>query len=295
MIKDYHQKGREIHARITHFDLRQTFACGQSFRWREIGAERYLGLSLDHILDIEHIGDRFVFRGTDHNTFETYWMNYLDLKRDYGAIQEAVSVEPSISKAAKYARGLRILLQEEWETLVSFLFSSNNNVKRISGLVENLSRSFGRPRSYESHTFYTFPRPEELAGASCEDLAPIRCGYRADYLVDAVAKVLDATVDPGSIRRLPYEEAVKHLRQIKGVGPKVADCIVLYGGGKHESYPVDVWVKRVTESIYLEGRSTKEAQIKERARELWGDLAGFAQQYLFYYAREHQMKAGEII
>lgn len=294
MLKDYSIHGEEIHAVITQFDLYQTFESGQCFRWNQMTPNRYMGISLDHVLDVEKREDRFVLRGTDRNTFEEYWMDYLDLKRDYAAIVKAVSVEESISKAAAYGWGLRILLQEEWETMISFILSSNNNVKRIKNLVEGLSHKYGRPIQYGGRTLYTFPRPEELQGVTCEDLAPIRCGYRASYIVDAVEKVMGGRVDPKTLRSLSYQEGIRKLMEIKGVGPKVADCILLYGAGKYESYPVDVWVKRVTESIYMK-RDATAAEIKKRADDLWGDLAGFAQQYLFYYARENNLKTGEII
>lgn len=294
VLKDYSKNGKEIHAVITSFDLYQTLECGQCFRWSKASDNRYVGLSLDHILDIEQRQDRFVFRGTSMEEFEGYWMDYLDLSRDYEAIARKVSVEPSIAKAAQFGWGLRILLQEEWETMISFILSSNNNVKRIRSLVDGLCQKYGRPLDYMGKALYTFPRPEEMRAATCEDLAPVRCGYRASYIVDAVDKVVTGNFDPHLIRTLSYKDAISRLMEIKGIGPKVADCIVLYGGGKYESYPVDVWVKRVTQSIYMESEASP-AAIKETARELWGDLAGFAQQYLFFYARENQLGEGEII
>lgn len=294
MLHDYSKKGKEIHAVISQLDLYQTFECGQCFRWEKIEPNRYVGISLDHLLDVEQKEDRFVFRGTSLDTFERYWISYLDLERDYQAVAGKVSVEPSIARAAAFGWGLRILLQEEWETMISFILSSNNNVKRIKSLVGGLCAKYGRPLNYEGEVLYTFPRPEEMLGISCEDLSPIRCGYRASYIVDAVEKVISGMFEPAMIRSLPYEEAVSRLMEIKGIGPKVADCVVLYGGGKYESYPVDVWVKRVTQSLYLK-REASAKEIKETAQRLWGDLAGFAQQYLFFYARENQLKPGDII
>lgn len=293
MLIDYSKKGTEIHAVIQDFDLVQTFDSGQCFRWVRVGEQRYVGISLDHILDVEQCKDRFVFRGSSMDTFEGYWVDYLDLQRDYRAIASAVSTEPAMTKATAFGWGLRVLLQEEWETMISFVLSSNNNVKRIKTLVEGLSQHYGRPIHYNGTTLYTFPRPEELAGAVCEDLAPIRCGYRAAYIVDAVQSVLTGQVHPENLRKQSYSEGVAQLLKIKGVGPKVADCIVLYGAGKYESYPVDVWVKRITQDLYFQSDISTD-QIKKWAGARWGDLAGFAQQYLFYYARENQWKTGAI-
>ncbi|MBF7096617.1 DNA-3-methyladenine glycosylase family protein [Alkalibacter mobilis] len=293
MIKDYYLAQGDIHAKIDNFDLIQTFECGQCFRWNKIREGTYLGISKGNVLEIEQIKDRFVFRGTDMKTFENYWMDYLDLKRDYAQIIEKISVEPNMTKATEYGSGIRILLQEEWETLISFIISANNNIKRIKKIVESFSNLFGREIDYKGIKLHAFPKPDEISEITCGDLGEIRCGYRADYILDAVKKVNDGVVNISKIREMSYEEGVKELLKIKGVGPKVADCVLLYSGGKHESYPVDVWVKRVTEALYIK-KETKPADIKKFADEMWGGDAGFAQQYLFYYARENQLEAGEV-
>lgn len=291
MLKDYYVLDREIHAKITEFDLAQTFECGQCFRWNKIYDNGYLGISSGKVLEIEQKQDRFVFRGTDRATFEGYWIDYLDLKRDYGKIIEKISTEMHMIRATEYGNGIRILLQDEWEALVSFIISSNNNIKRIKKIVEGLCKLYGKPADYKNNTLFAFPDPKDIYGAGCEDLGDIKCGYRAGYIIDAVEKVHLEEVDVYSIRNMKYEEGIKELMRIKGVGPKVADCVLLYGGAKYESYPVDVWVKRVTEALYLK-KDSKPADIKDLARNMWGDLAGFAQQYLFYYARENQLETG---
>jgi N-glycosylase/DNA lyase len=293
LLKDFSVMNNEIQAKITEFDLEQTFECGQCFRWNKVYENGYLGVSRGRVLEIEQKSDRFIFRGTDRDTFENYWMDYLDLRRDYGEIIEKVSTEKNMIKATQYGNGIRILLQDEWEALVSFIISSNNNIKRIKKIVDGLCSIFGNPVEYKGHVIFAFPNPEDIYGSGCDDLGDIKCGYRAGYIIDAVEKVHLGEVDIGSIRKMNYQQGAKELMKIKGVGPKVADCVLLYGGAKYESYPVDVWVKRVTEALYLK-KDSKPDEIKSIAREMWGDLAGFAQQYLFYYARENQLETGEV-
>lgn len=271
--------------RTENFDLKQTLECGQCFRWEKSGENKYTGVVEGRALSVRQDGCTFTFEDISRQEFDNKWIHYFDLDRDYGSLIKHLSNDPILKEAADYGKGIRLLLQNEWETTVSFIISSNNNIPRIKKIISSLCIRYGERFESNGEKYYAFPEPEKLAGASCKDMDEIRCGYRSGYILDAAQKVSEGEVRLSEIRKMGYEEGRNELLKIKGVGPKVADCILLYGAGKYESYPVDVWVKKVTERLYLKKDSSMK-EIKEFASSKWSDEAGFAQQYLFYYARE---------
>ncbi|MGN0722227.1 MAG: DNA glycosylase [Anaerovoracaceae bacterium] len=222
--------------------------------------------------------------------FETIWKGYLDLDRDYGKIKETLSASDEVmAKAISGGEGIRILRQELWETIVSFIISQNNNIPRIKGCIEKLAQLFGEPAGeYGGVKFYNVPSPEVMAELTAEDLAPVRLGYRAPYLVETARQVMerggmDAVAAELEAARTP-EEACEYLRGFQGVGPKVASCIALFGLGRLEAFPIDVWVRRVMNRLY--GIDEKDIKgMNAYAAEHFGANGGIAQQYLFYYIR----------
>ncbi|NTW70889.1 MAG: 8-oxoguanine DNA glycosylase [Eubacteriaceae bacterium] len=285
MIEYLEEDKSSLTIRTENFDLKQTFECGQCFRWVKSGENRYTGVVEGKVIRVRQDGSIFTFEGINKQEFDNQWIHYFDLDRDYASLISQISIDPLLKEAAEFGKGIRLLLQNEWETTVSFIISSNNNIPRIKKIISSLCIQFGDRIESNGETYYTFPAPEKLATADCKDMDEIRCGYRSAYIIDAAGKVSGGEVRLSEIRKMGYEEGRNELLKIKGVGPKVADCILLYGAGKYESYPVDVWVKKVTEQLFLKKDSTMK-EIKEFASSKWSDAAGFAQQYLFYYARE---------
>lgn len=273
---------------LKDFDLRHIFDCGQCFRWNETGENTYLGVAIGKALKIKQQGDSIILFDTSKEDFENIWYDYFDLGRDYGKIKRTLAKDDIMKTATKYGEGIRILNQDLWETVVSFIISSSNNIPRIKGIIERLCAMYGNEIEYMGEIYYTFPDCYTLAKLTREDLAPIRAGYRDKYILDAAQKFADGTLTDKYIRSLPTPEAKKALLSVNGIGEKVANCILLFGLQRTESFPVDVWIKRIMEYCYFDGE-TAIPVIAALAEEKFGDLGGFAQQYLFFYAREEKI------
>ena len=260
-------------------DLAETLDCGQAFRWSPVslpdGREAWRGIAFGHCLTLWKDGDEFVFDCTEEE-FNNIWYGYFDFGTDYAALRETLSaLHPVLKEACSYAPGIRILRQEPWEALCSFIISQNNNIPRIKGIIERLCGLSGQPILCEAETVYAFPAAEQLAACTPEDLAPVRAGFRAKYLLDAARRVSTGQLDLNALYTASLEDARSALMTIHGVGPKVADCVLLYGLHHTCCFPMDVWMKRAVQ--LLPGISP----------ESLGCTAGIAQQYLFHYARMH--------
>lgn len=271
---------------VRNFDLTHTFMCGQCFRWHENADGSYSGAAYGRAVRMSLEDDLLTIYNTTYDDIKNIWINYLDLERDYDFIKQKYSKDKYVSRAMDFGHGIHILNQDIFECLISFIISTQNQIPRIKKIVSELSRMYGSELKSEDETFYAFPTPLQLKGVTAEDLAPLKAGYRAEYIVDAVSKVINKEIILENIREMPYAEAKKELMKIKGVGPKVADCILLFSAGKTEAFPVDVWVQRTMRSLYMDEKATNK-QIEQKAAEIFGEYAGFAQQYLFYYAREN--------
>lgn len=258
---------------VQDFSLPQILDCGQCFTFSQLPDGRWQGWAGGHALTVSQPQpDTLLFYRTDAETFRRFWQPYFDLDTDYAAIKAVLAQDETLRRAIQFAPGIRILRQDSWETLCSFIISQNNNIKRIKGIIERLCRLLGQPIGDSG--FFSFPTPEELAAVTAEQLAPLRCGFRARYLIDAAQKVCSGQVRLDAIPSMPLEEARRELMQICGVGPKVADCVLLFGFHRLECCPMDVWMKRVFAVLYPNG-------LPDCAR----DFVGIAQQYLFHYAR----------
>ena len=255
--------------------LPQILDCGQCFRWTPVDGNdaHWQGFAIGRQISIEQQSeDCFLFSPCTPEEFEQIWAPYFDLDCDYGAIKTALCCDPIMQEATSYAPGIRVLKQDGWETLCTFIISQNNNIKRIRGIVERFCELFGEA----TDGGFDFPTAERLASATLEDLAPLRAGFRAKYLLDAAQKVSSGEVDLSLIPQLPYEEASALLQKIHGVGPKVADCSLLFGFHRLEAFPLDVWMKRAMKTLYPQGLPQEILPYR-----------GIAQQYLFHYARMH--------
>lgn len=251
------------------FDIALSLDCGQAFRWKNINDNIWTGVVKNKYLKIEQKENRIIFYNTSLEDFNLLWKEYFDLDRDYKKILDSYDDE-SLLNACKEYYGIRILKQDEWETVCSFIISQNNNIPRIKGIIERLCENFGE----NIGEGYSFPSAEKIAGLKIEDLDVLRAGFRSKYILDAAQKISSKEVDIEKLKEMNFEDAKQELIRIKGVGEKVAQCSLLYGFGRIEGFPQDVWVKRIVSELYPDGLP-----------ECIKGTEGIAQQYLFHWRR----------
>ena len=258
---------------VRDLDLEQTLDCGQSFRWEKQNDGSFSGVAFGKYVNISLDGTDMIIKNAAPED-EKIWREYFDLELDYGKIRGDISkLHPVLEDAARYAPGIRILRQEPYEALCTFIISQNNNIKRIKGIVARLCESFG---DEIDEGVYTFPTAERLAELTPDDLAPLRAGFRNRYIIDSAKKVASGEVDLELCKTADYDTARAELMKITGVGVKVADCTLLFGMHRVEAFPVDVWMKRAMEKLFP-GMTAND----------FGEYAGIAQQYIFHYSRMH--------
>jgi N-glycosylase/DNA lyase len=257
------------------FDLKKTFECGQCFRWNENPDGSYTGVAMGKAAKVRREGGSIYISGNLED-FENIWKNYFDLDRDYRTLRSNVCIDDYMKKASDYGAGIRILNQDRWEILCSFIISQCNNIPRIKKIVETMCRLFGDPVELNGETFYSFPSAEKIASLSEEDLAPLRSGYRAPYILGAAQKVADGSLDLEALSGETIETARKTLKSLNGIGDKVANCVILFSLRIPNAFPIDVWMKKAIAEHYPDGLDPT----------VFGDNAGLAQQYMFYYQRE---------
>lgn len=273
---------------LNDFKLSHIFDCGQCFRFNRIDSNTYFGIAKGKALKISQTDDTVILYDTTEEDFNEIWFDYFDLGRDYGEIKRRLSNDSVMRDAVYYGGGIRILKQDLWEAVISFIISASNNIPRIKGIIERFCENFGDRIEYMGNTYYTFPDIVRTAALSKSDLSVIRSGFRDKYIIDAAAKFNSGELSEAYIKALSTPDAKKALMSINGVGNKVSDCILLFGLGRVDSFPVDVWIKRIMEYCYFEGEQSIET-ISAFADEHFGDIGGFAQQYLFFYARENKI------
>jgi len=273
------------------FNLEHIFECGQCFRWNKQEDGTYTGVFKENVLNIKQDGKDFVFKGICNGNIEQVIEDYFDLKRDYEGMKSTLEkIDESMANSIKYGEGIRILNQDLWETIISFIISANNNIPRIKGIIERLSAKYGKEIIFEGKSYYTFPTPEELRNVTVEDYRKLGLGFRDIRLFETVHMVLDSKVD---LEKMHLEKDTLKVREellsLSGVGPKVADCILLFSTLKRlEVFPIDVWVRRVMNELYIKNvdeNKVNKKEIERVAKEKFGGLAGVAQQYLFYWKR----------
>lgn len=277
------------------FKVKDVFDCGQCFRWNEENDGSYTGIFGRNVLNVKENGDDIVFEGICDGNIEEVCKNYFDLDRNYEEIKEILSsVDGNLEEAIKYGGGIRILNQDLWEMIISFIISANNNIPRIKGIIDRISAKYGHKIEFRGKDFYTFPTVEELSKASKQDFRDLGAGFRDKYIYETTAMINNKIV---SLEELQNEKNTKKVREklltLCGVGPKVADCILLFSSLKRfDVFPIDVWVRRVMNDLYIHNEDEKKvskAQIERIAIEKFGELEGIAQQYLFYWKRENNI------
>lgn len=259
---------------ISDFDLSKTFECGQCFRWNADENGAYAGIAYGSAARVRRDGDNVCISGSVHE-FNDLWRSYFDLDRDYAQIRKQLVISPFMKCASEFGAGIRILRQEPWEALCSFILSQNNNIPRIKKNIEVLCRDFGNSVAFGGKVFYTFPSAEALCRLTEADLSPLRCGYRARYIIEAAKAVAGGHLNLDALAALPENEARAALMALCGVGSKVADCVLLYGLHMTDSFPVDVWIKRALEEHFPPDFNPG----------VFSPYAGIAQQYIFHYTR----------
>lgn len=275
------------------FELKHIFECGQCFRWnKQIEDGSYIGVFSNNVLQVKQEKDHIIFHGICDGDMKEVVNSYFDLKRDYESIQKILSkVDKHLQNSIEHGKGIRILNQDLWETIISFIISANNNIPRIKGIIEKLAKNYGDPINWKEKVYYTFPTPKQLAKASIADLRALGLGFRDKRVYETTKMINEKQIDLEKLKEQTNTQTIRQtLLTLPGVGPKVADCIMLFSTLKClDVFPVDVWVRRVMNELYFnlpQEQSLKTKQIEDLAHTKYGKLAGMAQQYLFYWKRE---------
>jgi len=277
---------------VKSFNLTHIFECGQCFRWNKNEDESYTGVVRKNVINIKMKNNDVYVSSYGEDNLEELFQNYFDMERDYEGIKSNLSkIDEHMKESIQYGDGIRLLNQDLWETIISFIISANNNIPRIKGIIERISKRFGDKIEWNGCEYYTFPNPQQLGKASVEDLRNLGLGFRDIRVYETTKKVLNKEIDLEKLHQEKNTETVREvLLTLPGVGPKVADCILLFSTLKRlDTFPIDVWVRRVMNDLYIhddnEGKVDKKL-IMSVANEKFGDLCGIAQQYLFYWKRE---------
>lgn len=280
---------------IDSFELKDIFECGQAFRWNEQEDGSYTGIFRENVINVKKPEKEIIFTGISNKDIKEEIENYFDLSRNYETIKKQLSeIDKYMEKSIQYGQGIRILNQDLWETIISFIISANNNIPRIKGIIERLSKAYGKEIKWQGKSYYTFPTPEELKDVSIEEYRKLGLGFRDKRIYETTQMILKKQVDLEKLKQNPNTIEVRNeLLSLSGVGPKVADCIFLFSTLKRfEVFPIDVWVRRVMNDLYIQKEDENKVskkEIEQIAVKKFGDLAGLAQQYLFYWRREGAM------
>ena len=285
-------KEQEYKIKCDTFELRDIFECGQCFRWNEIKDNVYIGVVGNNVIKVWKDKDYIFFKSVGEDNLQELVNYYFDIDRDYNKIKKELSkIDNNMEEAIKYGQGIRILNQDLWETIISFIISANNNIPRIKGIIDRISKKYGKEIIYEGKSYNTFPTVNELSKASVNDLRELGLGFRDIRVYETTKMIKEKKVNLEKLKsEKDFEKVRNTLLTLPGVGPKVADCILLFSSLKRwEAFPIDVWVRRVMNDLYIHNEDetkVKKEEILNLANEKFGDLAGIAQQYLFYWKRE---------
>ena len=260
---------------LKDFSVSQIFDCGQCFRFDPDENGVISGIAYNKKISLRQDGDTLYIYNVTEDEYESVWKHYLSLDIDYSNIKQEIirrfDNNPTIIKAIEYGQGIRILRQEPWEMICSFIISQNNNIPRIKRIIANMARTYGEPVDGG----YAFPIAETLYNAGIEKLSELKMGFRAKYIYDAAERVVTGRLSIDEIRQCDTQTALEKLQEVKGIGPKVASCISLFGFGNTDAFPIDVWIRRVLDKYFPDGLDISKL----------GEYAGIAQQYLFYFER----------
>ncbi len=289
-MKLYEKDNLVILEDVENFDAKAIFTCGQAFRWYEEKNGSFTTVHLGRVLNVLNEDDKVIFKGTNLEEFNEIWIDYFDLNTDYQSIRKSLANNKILANAMKYGKGIRILNQNHFEMLISFIISANNMIPRIRKSIEVISMRYGKfICEDENRKYYSFPTVEELSKATVEELREFaKVGFRDKRIFDTVNMIKNENIDLDSFENLETDNLREELLRFSGVGNKVADCIMLFSYKRGEVFPVDVWIKRVMEELFIK-EETPVKKISKEADRIFGKYAGYAQQYLFYYGREEKI------
>ena len=288
---------------VKDFNIKQILECGQCFIWERITDTDYIIVAYRRVIEVIQEGSTVTILNTNMKDFNEIWKQYFDLEVNYGEIKEELSKDELLRKSVEFGYGIRILNQDPFEMLISFIISARNSIPSIMKTIKKISERWGDKIEYKGNIYYAFPTPEQLKEATLEEIKETGASFRSKYIVDTIGKVNAAIeaknnetlngelqqFDLEYIKSLPTDECHKALQNFMGVGAKVADCIMLFSMAKKSAFPVDVWIKRAMIHFYL-APDVSLNKIRVFGRDKFGELSGMAQQYLFYYARENNIK-----
>lgn len=278
---------------IQSFELADIFDCGQCFRWNKQQDGSYTGVFKGNVMNVQKEGNTVMFKGMCNGNIQEIVEEYFDLRRNYEEIKEQLSkIDKNVKESIEYGSGIRILNQDLWEMIISYIISANNNIPRIKGIIERLSQKYGDEIEWSGKKYYTFPTPEQLKDVTVSEYRNLGLGFRDIRLYETTKMILNQEIDLEKLQSNPSTQEVREeLLKLSGVGPKVADCILLFSNLKrYDVFPIDVWVRRVMNDLYIkEDDETKvsKTKIEKIANEKFGNIKGLAQQYLFYWRREN--------
>ena len=305
-----YKEDKAIIKEVKNFNIKQILECGQCFRWEKISDTDYIIIAFERVIEVTQEGNEVTIHNTNEDDFNNVWIKYFDLERNYDEIKDTLAKDEILKKSVEYGYGIRILNQEKFETLLSFIISARNSIPSIKKTVKKISEKFGEKIVYKDVEYYTFPTPEKIKDATLEEIQETGASFRSKYLIDTIKKVNEAIevkkdyelhkenyderpeildFDLDYIYNLSDEECHIALQKFMGVGAKVADCVMLFSMEKHSAFPVDVWVKRAMIHFYV-APDLSLNKMRVFARDKFGALSGMAQQYLFYYARENKIE-----
>ena len=264
------------------FDAGQTLECGQCFRYVKQSDSRYSVIAHKKTLNIEHGDGAVVFSPCGPDEFKNIWINYFDFNTDYSKIKRILTRDDEVmERAVEHGGGIRLLHQDKWEVLISFIISQNKRIPQIQKIVGDICEKYGD----EIPGGYAFPDAQSMKDVTVDDLLELKTGFRAKYIIDAIKKIKSGELDFNALEGIETEEIREKLMSIKGIGPKVANCALLYSFNKRDSFPVDTWIKKAMEKFYFGGETVPIYKIQKFAAEKFGEYGGYAQQYLFHYIR----------
>lgn len=279
--------GKVVLSGLKNFNIESILECGQCFRWERNARNDYSGIVKNRTVRIVQEGDLVKFIGCTLQDYYDLWQQYFDMETDYGSIIRTLSEDDEVMrKATGFAPGIRILKQPLFETLISFIISANNSIPNIKRVISSLSSMYGKRIVFDNKEFFTFPEPEVLAKADLQEIKSSKAGYRSLYIKKTADAFARKPFSTGDLSEMGYQEAKKFLMGYVGVGAKVADCTLLFSGAFTCAFPVDVWVKKIMDELYMD-KSASLDKINDFAVKRFKNLGGYAQQYLFFYARSN--------
>jgi N-glycosylase/DNA lyase len=289
---------------VKNFKLKHIFECGQIFRFEEIAENHYIVIAFGKLLEVKEDGDNIIMYNSTEKEVNEIWIKYFDLDRDYSIIKQELSKDHLLKQSIEFGYGVRVLNQDPFEMLLSFIISARNNIPSIKKTVNKISIRWGKEIQYKGKKYYAFPNIDEIKDATLEEIQETGASFRSKYIIDTIKNVYDSVKETDELKANKENSNLKHdlnyikslnddechnaLQEFKGVGAKVADCIMLFSMEKTSAFPVDVWVKRAMIHFYG-AENTSLNKIRIFARNKFGEFSGFAQQYLFYYARENKI------